>query len=878
MFDPIKIVSLDISKPIKDIENLSGYNKVRILCKWKNNPVCCLTISVVNNICPADLIIKEIETKTNYELIRRLLLISLEHKVKIDGKFLNEIFSEENLNEDNQKPLITVVVCTRDRAEQLKLCLDSLLQLNYPNIDLIVIDNAPSDNSTKDLLLNKYPQFRYVCEPQPGLNWARNRAVLEAKGDIIAFTDDDVVVDKNWVNAISKTFTEEPDTIAITGLVEPYELEEDSHILFEMYGGFGRGYKPKWINIKDNYNKRWQYFITGQFGTGANMAFRRSIFNIIGFFDNALDVGTVTNGGGDLDMFFRVIKFGYTLKYDPNAIVFHRHRNEYQKLKKQFIDHGTGFYSFIIRNFKSFPEERGQILRLCIYHQLFWNASRLLHSFLKPVRFPRELIFAEIIGCFIGLFRYQKAVKNLRTIEDTFGKVNYQVNSLFNYEEETRTERKLFAVRKINLNKELQPINDVKQYQWVRAFVTRDDKLIGSFDYLNNFRNIHINQLKELLINNIWIKIINHDSSKYWETLSGLISGYRNFVTPECIPNTLPKDVSVSIVIATYNRPNDLIACLKSLTEKNYERNVEIVIVDNNPSSGLTPPVIEQYPEVKLVNEHKKGLSFARNAGIRAAAGKIIVTTDDDVVFPDEWLENLLAPFSRNDVAAVTGNTLPFELENDSQLLFERYGGLGKGFEPKEFGPDHFEWYKYLPFPTWDIGATSNAAFRAEIFHNPKIGLFDEALGTGTPTGCSEDTYLFYKILKNGHKIIYEPNAFVWHKHRKTMKALRKQIYNYSKGHIAYHLTTLFKEKDFRALPRILVQIPLYHISRIIKRLLRKSNYTLLLVLIEMLGNLQGPIAYLRSNYRVKKLKREDSKILINNEKIISTNKVETIL
>ena len=70
---------------------------------------------------------------------------------------------------------------------------------------------------------------------------------------------------------------------------------------------------------------------------------------------------------------------------------------------------------------------------------------------------------------------------------------------------------------------------------------------------------------------------------------------------------------------------------------------------------------------------------------MKAASGEIIITTDDDVTFPECWLENLVSPFSRGDIAAVAGNTLPFELENKSQLLFESYGGLGKGFEQKEF-------------------------------------------------------------------------------------------------------------------------------------------------------------------------------------------------
>ena len=64
----------------------------------------------------------------------------------------------------------------------------------------------------------------------------------------------------------------------------------------------------------------------GMFGTGANMAYRRSLFDKIGYFDPALDVGTATNGGGDLEMFFRVLKEGYVLVYEPRAVVRHRHR------------------------------------------------------------------------------------------------------------------------------------------------------------------------------------------------------------------------------------------------------------------------------------------------------------------------------------------------------------------------------------------------------------------------------------------------------------------------------------------------------------------------------------------------------------------------
>ena len=860
MLEPIKVVSIDISKPLKNIENLQGYNKVRILCKWNESPVCSLTLSVVNNICPAELVMKEIETKGNHELLRMLLMLSLEYGEKIDEKILRELLLKEALNEIKQEPLVTVAVCTRDRADQLKSCLDSLQELNYSNLDLVLVDNAPSNNLTKELVSNKYPQFRYICEPRPGLDWARNRAILEAKGEIIAYTDDDVVVDKNWVTAIAKTFLEEPDTMAVTGLVEPFELEVDAHILFEMYGGFGRGYKPRWINIQNNYLKRWTLYGTGQYGTGANMAFRTSIFQKIGFFDNALDVGTVTNGGGDLDMFFRVLKFGYTLKYDPNAIVFHKHRNEYSKLKKQLTDHGIGFYSFIIKNVIAFPKESYQLIKLGIYWFFSWNVIRLLASYFKPLQFPCELIRTEFIGSFIGLFRYQKALKRLKEIEETFGKADYTSRFFpLPEEDENSMEKKFFAVRTLDLSKKLNPISDVENYQGVRIFVLRDNKLLGSFDYNNNFKNININQLKELVIDKI-IKIIEAEDARYWETRTKLIASYKNLVLSENIAHTLPKEISVSIVIATLDRPDDLTACLESLTEKKYERTVEIVIVDNNPESGLTPPVLRNFPDVKLINETKKGLSFARNAGIRAATGKIIITTDDDVIFPQNWLENLIRHFDRNDIYSVAGNTLPFEIETASQFLFETYGGLGKGFERKEYTPHWFEMYRFLSLPTWQIGATSNAAFKKEIFTDTEIGYFLESLGAGMPAGVGEDSYMFYKILKSGKKIIYEPDAFVLHKHRRTMKSLRKQIFAYSKGHVAYHLTTLVKDGDFRALTRILYELPMAHISRSIRIITNKSNYTILMILLELWGNLLGPWAYMSSILKSKKRKRQTVK------------------
>ena len=74
-----------------------------------------------------------------------------------------------------------------------------------------------------------------------------------------------------------------------------------------------------------------------------------------------------------------------------------------------------------------------------------------------------------------------------------------------------------------------------------------------------------------------------------------------------------------------------------------------------------------------------------RNAGILESSGQIVITTDDDVIADQDWIEKLVAPFGQDDVMVVTGNVLPAELETVAQRQFEWYGGLSRGFERFEF-------------------------------------------------------------------------------------------------------------------------------------------------------------------------------------------------
>jgi GT2 family glycosyltransferase len=311
---------------------------------------------------------------------------------------------------------------------------------------------------------------------------------------------------------------------------------------------------------------------------------------------------------------------------------------------------------------------------------------------------------------------------------------------------------------------------------------------------------------------------------------------------------------SVSIVVATFDRPDDLRQCLSGLVGQTTERQMEIIVVDNHPASRRTPPVVAEFPEVRLVSEPRQGLSYARNAGIAVSSGAIVVAVDDDVVTPADWLDKLLVPFARADVMVVTGNVLPARLETRSQQLFERYGGLGRGFERVEAGSSWFASWHPGAVPTWRLGATANAAFRATIFSHPQIGMLDPALGAGAPTGCSEDTDLFYRVLAAGFTIVYEPSAFVWHQHRREMRALQRQLYAYSKGHVAYHLTTWLRHRDGRALIHLGYTLPKSHLKAIVRWVRRSRDYPLTLILTEIAGSLAGPWALWRARRRVRRL------------------------
>ncbi|OIJ67794.1 glycosyltransferase [Streptomyces mangrovisoli] len=261
-------------------------------------------------------------------------------------------------------PLVSVVVATRDRPEKLRDCLHALLRSRYPEFEIVVVDNAPADARTEALVRSEFAgRVQYVREPVAGLARAHNRGLARVRGPVVAFTDDDTLVDPGWLAALAGPFARDSRTGCVTGLIVPAELETAAQQALERQGGFAKGYLPRTWSLSDPPADPLFPFTAGRFGSGANMAFRTGTLRALGGFDTATGAGTPGRGGDDLLAFFRVLTAGHTLAYQPSAIVWHRHRRTGDAVAAQAFGYGAGLGAYLTGALLHDPRRLPALLR-----------------------------------------------------------------------------------------------------------------------------------------------------------------------------------------------------------------------------------------------------------------------------------------------------------------------------------------------------------------------------------------------------------------------------------------------------------------------------------------------------------------------------------
>jgi GT2 family glycosyltransferase len=314
---------------------------------------------------------------------------------------------------------VTVVVCTRDRGEALRDCLERLAALTHPHLEVVVVDNAPSDDTAARVVADlaaRDPRFRRVVEPRPGLSCARNRGLAEARGTVLAYTDDDVAVDPGWVQGLLRGFARGADVGCVTGLVATAGIDTPEEAYFDARAvSWSTRCEPELYDLGAHARDDALYpYSAGIFGTGANVAFDTAVLRALGGFDEALGAGSATRGGEDLDVFVRVLRAGRALAYEPAAVVWHSHRADPAALLRQLYGYGTGLTAYLTKCLLQ------RDVRWDVVRRVPRGAARMVHirratgeRLPERARAPRGALGSELRGYLTGPVLYLRARRAL---------------------------------------------------------------------------------------------------------------------------------------------------------------------------------------------------------------------------------------------------------------------------------------------------------------------------------------------------------------------------------------------------------------------------------------------------------------------------------
>jgi GT2 family glycosyltransferase len=414
-FSPARIVEVELAQPLPRLDGDEHHGRAWILVRLHTEPIgVCVAALPKEGIDPATLAAL-IWRELSEPVAERFAAAGLARPAELTGGGLQADpgswpFLRHRAELLADAPFISVVVCTRDRPEQIKKCLNRLAGQVYPRFEVVVVDNAPTSEALRDVVQGHaggQAEFRYCVERRPGLSWARNAGVAAAKSDIIAFLDDDDEPDEHWLAQIADGFGRGDRIGSVSGIVLPARLDNAVETLFEQVGGHtkGRGF------VRETFSKsgpQSPLYPLPPFGVGANMAFRRAALDRIGGFDVALGAGTPTAGGEDTLALTLIMLEGYEIAYEPAALMWHHHRQDMASLNKQLQGYSVGLTAFYAALLRHRPTALFGLLRL-LPEASGYLTGKKADAADEPVELPAELDRRQLQGMLKGPVAYARS-------------------------------------------------------------------------------------------------------------------------------------------------------------------------------------------------------------------------------------------------------------------------------------------------------------------------------------------------------------------------------------------------------------------------------------------------------------------------------------
>lgn len=401
------LVDLELTEPLVDIAVPDDREGLALIVRHRGRPVG----FVMERLAPGSVLsADEVDHRLGRACGPDLLGVEL----------LENLESTRLTHPDAAPTSLTVAICTKDGHEGLDRVLRSLHPMREEaverdiDLEILVIDNASEFDCVGQVA--GAHGLSSIREDRPGLDFARNRALAEVTTEWLAFFDDDVVVDPTWLAGFDGARAAHPDAAAFAGLVLPLRLDTDAQVLFERRGGFRQGFVTRRLGREHPSDPTYPAG-AGNFGTGANMVVAVEVARELGGFDEALDAGAPMPGGGDLDLWYRLVRAGRIVVYEPTCVVFHDHRESLDALERQFRESwGRSFHAFIDKCYRSDPAMRPA------HRRYLWRwyrsmLSELARSAAGRSEVPPRFLAGELQGAVRGMAGdYRRAVRRAAAV------------------------------------------------------------------------------------------------------------------------------------------------------------------------------------------------------------------------------------------------------------------------------------------------------------------------------------------------------------------------------------------------------------------------------------------------------------------------------
>jgi glycosyltransferase involved in cell wall biosynthesis len=423
-FAPMLVHEVELGAPLPALEanggpgEQAGPGAALCLVRLHGAPLGSVRVDLpATGLAPAGLA-RRIEAELGEEIARHLRRDGLEPSGPLGAEGVQAsgrprcLFELAELKQS--APTASVVIPTRNRPGSALETLRTVLRSDYPSdrLEVIVVDNGSGEDARleqSDLELGEV-EVRLLREEAPGGSNARNAGLHAARGEIVAFCDDDVLVDRDWLAALALAFARDVRVGGAAGLTLPRELETPAQVWYEGFASADRGLDRRVLDRRDPPTDRPLFpFTIGDLGSGENFAFRRDLLIELGGFDPALGTATATLGGEDVEAMFRVLLADRQVVYEPRAIVRHAHQREFEQFERRVWGYGVGLTACLAKVLGEHPRLVSELLRKLPRGLAYALSPHSAKNEGKPADYPARLTLLELRGMAYGPLAYLKS-------------------------------------------------------------------------------------------------------------------------------------------------------------------------------------------------------------------------------------------------------------------------------------------------------------------------------------------------------------------------------------------------------------------------------------------------------------------------------------